>query len=1842
MKNIFRCVIGCSLLIALFSCSPSAEDANVADPVPKFAGKGFAVVAGDQFDDLAWPSIYGATQFTVLWSNQPDLTPATAKRIEVNATHYRHSGLTNGLTYYYAVIAQTDYGQSEMSEILQATPQYPELQAPSQFQVYPGDQRVTLDWTKISQATSYTIFWEKGKTPDPTKSPRIDFVTPPFVHENLQNGSEYQYIVTANIENRIGKATQVLSATPNMPLPLPPGTIKYTRTNTAISLNWRQQDAESYNIYWATSRGVDKNSSLFAKQANRFNHANIDANATYYYRISANKRGVTGELSAEFAIPALLASAEVTLNASGVIPAMPKPNYRVGDRQITLQWPAVTGALAYNVYWSLSPGVNNSSKVINNVKSPYVHTGLTNNVEVYYRLSAQNLAGESALSQEFSAIPEVAQPNVPLNFKLLSGETWIGASWLPVENAEKYFVYYKKQSDPGYASITVGYAPALLDNLQANTSYQVFVEAANLDQSPQQNPLASDKTTAVLTISTKSPPPAPPAELYATPGNRSVSLNWQGAPGLDYRIYRGLGNQASREQIATTAATSFNDTGLSNGVSYSYAIRSIAASGESRSSLVVTVTPQLPQPNAPENVDVVAGDGFVSVNWSQVANTKYNVYVIDNGNDKNRNVFTDAAPIHIVNGLKNGTEYKVYVTAIQVDGLSTAESRKSLEYLVTPHVAAPSSRLTGLFLTSSAGVNDLGWDALPVADGYRVYWSVDQAVDPANSSYDETTSNSYKHIPGNIGEGHIIHYAVAAFNSGGEGPLAYFVPYVQAMPLLPVAPADFSATIDTVNGKPNVVVFDWTPIVGNDSYALYWSTNNNLPLAQWNKINGVQPQDAQQLNYGDTYYYLIAAINGIGETVTDQPQNATPQLPAPGIPGGVVVTPGDSQISLLWEQIPGESYNLRYGLASTAENLVPNVRPMHVISGLTNGSNYLIQLSAVNAANSEGPPTPTYTVAPLATVGNNVPPSFSDGNVRAVDAIVNGQANSWLLSASDPDDAQLIWSIATAPSQGTASIQDAPAAIGVQAISQTKYLVYTPSQTASGTDSVVVSVSDGRGGEAQQTFNINLVAPTVANTAPRFLVTGPVNYTLDNSITPAQGQWDIGVIDDQGDSLTWTVTPAAAQNKVTLSALASLPNGSSDGRHVSYQALANQLDGMDAFAITVNDGKGGSATLNFNVNVMLAPVVALSSASVPSSTTAGQVTTISVTARDSSNSLVQTNRAVVAIRVTGANAAANPLPLPTTFANGVYSASYTPTKAGVDNIGITMSVNGQPAAALTGSPFSTTINPGVLSSVNHNLNPSGTINTAMNFTLTATDAFSNPVTGLLFSATASESVTPSSQNLVISEQGNGVYAVAFTPSVATTYAVNVTYNGASVGNFPQNVLVSDPAAGVPVVANSTASLPTNLTAGQLSTITVTARDIYNTVVTSDQAVVTITVGGANAAANPTALTTTFLNGVYSASYTPTKAGVDTISITMAVNGQPAAALTGSPFSSNIAPAALSSVTHNLNPSGTINTAMDFTLTAMDAYSHPLTGLAFSATASETVTPSSQNLVISEQGNGVYGVAFTPSVATTYAVNVTYNGSSVGNFPQNVLVSDPVAGVPVASTSTASVPTNVVAGQLSTITVTARDIYNTVVTSDQAVVTIMVGGANAAANPTALPTTFLNGVYSASYAPTKAGVDSISITMSVNGQPAAALTGSPFTSTIAPAALSSVTHNLNPSGTINSAMDFTLTAMDAFSNPLTGLAFSATASETVTRNRHPQQSKLGDYRTRQWRLWRGVYPERRRYLCGERNLQRQQRRQLSAERVGQRSSCRRAGSGQLHGISTGQCSSRSAQHDYGNC
>src|SRR6202046_1620895 len=114
--------------------------------------------------------------------------------------------------------------------------------------------------------------------------------------------------------------------------------------------------------------------------------------------------------------------------------------------------------------------------------------------------------------------------------------------------------------------------------------------------------------------------PTAPMGLTAAAGNAQVTLNWTASSGATgYYVKRSTTSGGPYTQIATEAAASDTDTGLTNGTKYFYVVSAYNSAGQSANSGEVNATPVLPRPAAPTGLSAAPGNAQVSLTWTASA-----------------------------------------------------------------------------------------------------------------------------------------------------------------------------------------------------------------------------------------------------------------------------------------------------------------------------------------------------------------------------------------------------------------------------------------------------------------------------------------------------------------------------------------------------------------------------------------------------------------------------------------------------------------------------------------------------------------------------------------------------------------------------------------------------------------------------------------------------------------------------------------------------------------------------------------------------------------------------------------------------------------------------------------------------------------------------------------------------------------------------------------------------------------------------------------------------------------------------------------------------------------------
>ncbi len=171
-----------------------------------------------------------------------------------------------------------------------------------------------------------------------------------------------------------------------------------TAGNAQVALSWSAvSGATSYTLSRATSSGGTYGNVVTGQTSTSYTNTGLTNGTSYYYKLTAtNSCGTSG---------ASAASAGFTPAASCTPPSAPgTPTATAGNAQVTLSWPAVSGATSYTVKRSTTSGSGYSNVATGLTSTSYVNTGLTNGTTYYYVISASTSC-ESNNSTQASAAP---------------------------------------------------------------------------------------------------------------------------------------------------------------------------------------------------------------------------------------------------------------------------------------------------------------------------------------------------------------------------------------------------------------------------------------------------------------------------------------------------------------------------------------------------------------------------------------------------------------------------------------------------------------------------------------------------------------------------------------------------------------------------------------------------------------------------------------------------------------------------------------------------------------------------------------------------------------------------------------------------------------------------------------------------------------------------------------------------------------------------------------------------------------------------------------------------------------------------------------------------------------------------------------------------------------------------------------------------------------------------------------------------------------------------------------------------------------------------------------------
>jgi fibronectin type 3 domain-containing protein len=217
-----------------------------------------------------------------------------------------------------------------------------------------------------------------------------------------------------------------------------------------------------------------------------------------------------------------------------------------------------------------------------------------------------------------------------------------------------------------------------------------------------------------------------------------------------------------------------------------------------------------------------------------------------------------------------------------------------------------------------------------------------------------------------VANGTKYFYVVSAYNSAGESASSAEASATpSASVTIPSVPSGLQATPGNAQ-----ITLTWNTSNGAISYNLKRATTAGGPYMTIGSPT-ISSFTNTGLTNGNSYFYVVSALNAAGESANSGEVTATPMasVTPPAAPAGLMAAPGNAQVRLNWMASAGAtSYHVKRGTTTVGPytQVAAPITTTFTDTGLTNGATYYYVVSALNTAGESANSTQV-SATPLGT-----------------------------------------------------------------------------------------------------------------------------------------------------------------------------------------------------------------------------------------------------------------------------------------------------------------------------------------------------------------------------------------------------------------------------------------------------------------------------------------------------------------------------------------------------------------------------------------------------------------------------------------------------------------------------------------------------------------------------------------------------------------------------------------------------------------------------------------------------------------------------------------------------------
>lgn len=425
--------------------------------------------------------------------------------------------------------------------------------------------------------------------------------------------------------------------------------------------------------------------------------------------------------------------------------------------------------------------------------------------------------------------------------------------------------------DIGPVTVGKGIQTATITGLTNDTGYTFTIAAADTAG----NVSAGIQVTGTPALDTT--PPGEVTDTYVIPGDGKLTVLWTDPADLDLdRVLVTtaggivLAEADKGEQRATI-------TGLTNGTEYSFAIVTADIAGNMSAGVPVTgiPAPDTTAPSAVTGASVTAGDGKLTITWTDPADLDLDHIILSGGGIGSVTVGRGIQSA-VITGLANGTEYTLAILAADIEG----NISDGVTVTGTP-AAAPDTTAPADVANASAAAGD---------GQMTITWT-----DPADADFDHVVISGgniasvtvgkgiQTAVITNLTNGTEYTFTIAAADLAGNISAGVTVTGTPSAVPVPDTTAPAEVTGASVTADDGQLTIAWTDPEDADFYRVIITGEGIQPIVL---AKGVQTATITGLTNGTAYTFRIATADTTGNVSDGVAVTGTPYVETPQSPGG--------------------------------------------------------------------------------------------------------------------------------------------------------------------------------------------------------------------------------------------------------------------------------------------------------------------------------------------------------------------------------------------------------------------------------------------------------------------------------------------------------------------------------------------------------------------------------------------------------------------------------------------------------------------------------------------------------------------------------------------------------------------------------------------------------------------------------------------------------------------------------------------------------------------------------------------------------------------------------------------